>query len=611
MPSPRDLRGKGHGARQPDLVIYHDRDDASSISDYSLQDERRNSHRSSFRSPKSKSNFNSDLEIDDDVQEEHDPFLEDIYDIVDSVVPKKDDVNTPCFTFRSVNPYIGILAGYPLALLLARFLPKTFIHLHGDLGFSLNPGPFTVKEHTLLFVMCSAACNPAYALYNIIGQKFLLHQDTLSPHWCLLFALTTQLFGFGVAGLCRRYLVRPAAMLWPANLSIIALLTSLHQTETDEGRRRFRFFWLCAGGMFLYQFIPSILAPALSAVSLICFVAPNSARAKLLGSAEFGLGMMSMTFDWSIITVVQPITTPLWALLNQVVGLYLIIWILVPALWFSNAFGNDQQIGTNPVQGPNGTGEFPLGYAMNTVSLFDANGTSISVLDLLDPTTNTTLNPDAYAALSPIRITTYFAAEYLSSFMVFAASITHVSIWYGADILMRLRTAAKDLDTTDIHARMMDKYPDCPDMWYISLLAFTLVMGILTCTFGGFAMPWWAVILALLLATVSMVPLGTIQAISGQSIGLNVMAEFLGGYLLPGNFVGVMSFKTLGYMSMYQGIGLAQDLKLGHYLKVPPRTMFLSQLYATLLTTFVNVYSSIYIYSSLRTEIENGLYGWD
>jgi hypothetical protein len=103
------------------------------------------------------------------------------------------------------------------------------------------------------------------------------------------------------------------------------------------------------------------------------------------------------------------------------------------------------------------------------------------------------------------------------------------------------------------------------------------VLGILVCEFGGFDLPYWGVLLALLLAGVSMIPLGIIQAITGQHIGLNVMSEFLIGWILPGRFVSVVSFKTLSYMAMSQGLTLVQDLKLGHYMKIPPRAMFTVQ----------------------------------
>lgn len=59
--------------------------------------------------------------------------------------------------------------------------------------------------------------------------------------------------------------------------------------------------------------------------------------------------------------------------------------------------------------------------------------------------------------------------------------------------------------------------------------------------------------------------------------------------MLPGKPLAMMMFKTYGYMTMYQGLAFVQDLKLGHYMKVPPRTMFWSQTVATIWSSLVQI----------------------
>lgn len=61
-------------------------------------------------------------------------------------------------------------------------------------------------------------------------------------------------------------------------------------------------------------------------------------------------------------------------------------------------------------------------------------------------------------------------------------------------------------------------------------------------------MPVWAFVLALVLAYAYVVPIGMIQAITNQQIGLNVVTELVIGYALPGKPVAMMLFKTWGYM---------------------------------------------------------------
>lgn len=62
-----------------------------------------------------------------------------------------------------------------------------------------------------------------------------------------------------------------------------------------------------------------------------------------------------------------------------------------------------------------------------------------------------------------------------------------------------------------------------------------------------------------------------------QTPGLNVITEYIMGYVYPGRPVANMCFKVYGYISMKQALSFLQDFKLGHYMKIPPRTMFMAQ----------------------------------
>src|ERR1700736_5183077 len=74
-----------------------------------------------------------------------------------------------------------------------------------------------------------------------------------------------------------------------------------------------------------------------------------------------------------------------------------------------------------------------------------------------------------------------------------------------------------------------------------------------------------------------------------MQIGLNVLTEFIAAYTMPGKPIANMTFKCYGYMAMYQGVAFAQDLKLGHYMHIPPVTMFFVQTIATIWGGLVNV----------------------
>lgn len=74
------------------------------------------------------------------------------------------------------------------------------------------------------------------------------------------------------------------------------------------------------------------------------------------------------------------------------------------------------------------------------------------------------------------------------------------------------------------------------------------IFGIIGIELYSTEMPVWAFILALAVAFVYTVPIGIIQAVTNQQIGLNVITELIIGYLLPGRPLAMMLFKTWGYI---------------------------------------------------------------
>jgi OPT family oligopeptide transporter len=80
-----------------------------------------------------------------------------------------------------------------------------------------------------------------------------------------------------------------------------------------------------------------------------------------------------------------------------------------------------------------------------------------------------------------------------------------------------------------------------------------------------------------------------IQAITNQQIGLNVVTELISGYALPGRPLALMLFKTYGYNLTAQALQFSSDFKLGHYMKIPPRTMFVAQVAAAVVAGTVQL----------------------
>ncbi|KAF9583377.1 hypothetical protein BGW38_009623 [Lunasporangiospora selenospora] len=143
--------------------------------------------------------------------------------------------------------------------------------------------------------------------------------------------------------------------------------------------------------------------------------------------------------------------------------------------------------------------------------------------------------------------------------------------------------------TEDVHTRLMRNYSEIPGMWFGILLLVCFAMAIAVCISSEINLPVYALILALVLAAVFALPMAIIQALSSSQIGLNVLSEVVCGYLLPGNQLGNSVFKCYSYMALYQCLNLTQSFKLGHYMKVPPRQIFIMVVYGTLVGAFINL----------------------
>jgi OPT family oligopeptide transporter len=142
-------------------------------------------------------------------------------------------------------------------------------------------------------------------------------------------------------------------------------------------------------------------------------------------------------------------------------------------------------------------------------------------------------------------------------------------------------------DEKDVHSRLMSVYPEVPHWWYGTLFVIAFVLGIGAIAGFPTQLPIWAYIIALILSALFVVPVGIIQAITNQQVPLNVIVELVAGYMIPGKPIAVIIFKAYGYLVANQAIMFAGDLKLGHYMKVPPRTMFAVQTVATVVSCFV------------------------
>ena len=133
-------------------------------------------------------------------------------------------------------------------------------------------------------------------------------------------------------------LVSPPAMYWPSTLVTVQLFTTLYSHTSASlskparilTRQRLNVFMLVFLITFIYQFLPLLLFPTLTSVSLLCLFDNRSWWMRTLGSAYTGLGMFDFSFDWSSVGASGPLFTPYWALGNYFGGLVGMVWVVSP-----------------------------------------------------------------------------------------------------------------------------------------------------------------------------------------------------------------------------------------------------------------------------------------
>jgi OPT family oligopeptide transporter len=91
-----------------------------------------------------------------------------------------------------------------------------------------------------------------------------------------------------------------------------------------------------------------------------------------------------------------------------------------------------------------------------------------------------------------------------------------------------------------------------------------------------------------------------VQATTNTTVGLNVITELVIGYALPNRPVAMMLFKTWGYNTMIQALTFTANLKLGHYMKIPHRPMFLCQIVATIVSGTVQLGVQTWMFSHVE-----------
>jgi K+-sensing histidine kinase KdpD len=79
-------------------------------------------------------------------------------------------------------------------------------------------------------------------------------------------------------------------------------------------------------------------------------------------------------------------------------------------------------------------------------------------------------------------------------------------------------------DTMDIHTKLMRKYKQVPEWWFVIILIANIALTIFACQYYNeqLQLPWWGVLLACGIAIFFTLPIGIITAITNQVISFHI-----------------------------------------------------------------------------------------
>ncbi|MCJ1411801.1 hypothetical protein MMC19_005893 [Ptychographa xylographoides] len=515
------------------------------------------------------------------------------------------------YYFKPQTVFVSVIflavVSYVLGELMEKIIPKS-----GFIGRWFNPHKFNHKEHAAIVIMSSSAATCALGT-EVLAVQRLYYSTSPNAGASIFLLFSSQLLGYGIAGLMRKTLVYPTKMLYPINLPLNTLLETLHRDKTETARR-LKLFYIMFCVLFVWEVFPEYIMPLMTGISIFCLAKRDSlVFTNLFGGANGneGLGLLSWCMDWQYIAGTQsPLWFPLQTLVNNLVGYLLCICVFM-GVYYMNVW-NAQ--------------DFPflsqLLFSNTSNSTVFAQYNQTAVLD-----SNNVLNEAALEQLGVPYFASTYATYILSTNLAITATFTHMFLWNYNDISTawgfasysniksifrpsswnyRFWKSGSDVGTAeedginDPHYALMRVYKDAPNWWYGLVLIFSIIVGLICLYSADSTLPWWAFLIACALSSICILFFGAQYAITGFQFIIQPIIQMIGGYLHPGYPVANMYFTLFGYNSVVQGQLLLKDLKLAQYAKLPPRVTFTVQLVGTIIGAIFNYVMMVTIVTNQR-----------
>ncbi len=187
------------------------------------------------------------------------------------------------------------------------------------------------------------------------------------------------------------------------------------------------------------------------------------------------------------------------------------------------------------------------------------------------------------------------------------ASYTSALAWMALFGFSQLRTTIKKLRARNnskngesINFQYNDRlniimraYKEVPLWWYIALFLASFVAITAMVASDHLYIPWWTYLVALLTGAVIVTPLGWLYAISNFQLAIGTTNELLYGVMINAvkghkNPTGATVYSSIAGDAWYRAQYMLQDQKIGHYMHIPPRATFFSQVFGATIGVPIN-----------------------
>jgi OPT family oligopeptide transporter len=241
----------------------------------------------------------------------------------------------------------------------------------------------------------------------------------------------------------------------------------------------------------------------------VCWIRPNNATINQLFGGFTGLSLIPLTFDWTYVSAYlqSPMLSPTFSHLNTLIGLGIFMVITTIGISYTGAL-------------------YSAYLPINTSTTFDNTQSEYDVTKILGA--DFSFDEEKYKKYSPLFLAPTFALNYGLSFSSLLASIVHTIVYHRSELWYRFRTARKQ--EPHVHMKLMSKYREAPDWWYLSIFVIAFFFGLATVLAYLSQLPAWAYIISILLALVFTIPCCMIMGITNILLSLNVISPYIAGF---------------------------------------------------------------------------------